>query len=290
MRICVVGDLGVDVNVSCVAKKIASEAPIPVFEELETSHNPAMAANVAAMCDALGAETLLIGVLGDDDIAGILDDNENGFQVETVEATWNCTTVKKRYFDVRDGQRHLVARFDKDCGYQCELSDALWMVKKIEQFSPDAVIIQDHNKGVVTRHLMKQVTQLPYPVFVDPSPSTHVPLTPASWVGGFNELPNGEHRVLLDDATALIVKKGAGGISCVIPDKFDIPAYCKNPINSCGAGDTFISALVVARLDGKSWREACEWASAASSVVVGRYGMEPPRRVDITAAMKDHGK
>ena len=67
MKIAVVGDIMVDRSVFVKAKKICTEAPIPVFEEVGEEWSLGGAAGVAAMCKALSAEVLLCGVIGDGD-------------------------------------------------------------------------------------------------------------------------------------------------------------------------------------------------------------------------------
>lgn len=279
MRIAIAGDIGIDVNVSCVAKKIASEAPIPVFEELDTTYNLAMAANVAAMCVALGAEVLLCGVCGLDDDSEFF--NEGDFQLAILEKEKARTTVKKRYFDVRDGQRHIVSRFDRDCDYRCSPVDSEWMISQIDQFNPDAVVVQDHGKGVVTQNLVDGVAAR-WETFIDPCRKTPYPNDQTCIVGSDDEIStNNEIRTRND----MIFKMGAGGMGFypALSNQFEflIPAFCKNPVNTVGAGDQFLAALVTARLEGMNWKDACHVASVAAAIQVSRAGMKPVTPTEI---------
>lgn len=280
MRICVVGDCMVDRNIFIRAKKLCTEAPVPVFEEHSEEWTLGGAANVAAMCKALGAEVLLVGVCGVDEASEQMRRLLFWYDIEhDIEGDTQCqTTVKKRYFDVRDGQRHLVSRFDRDCQYKCTREDAEWFASNIYDWKPDAVIIQDHGKGIVCTELLSKLSAR-HEVFIDPAKTT--PPINAIWISGIDELPT--DVLLLSNHGGVIIKKGADGISSLDPDVFDMPAYCEKPVASCGAGDEFLAAFVVARMDGKSWREACEWASIASAIQVGRHGMTPVTREEIAA-------
>jgi bifunctional ADP-heptose synthase (sugar kinase/adenylyltransferase) len=286
MRIAVLGDVLLDHNIFVKAKKVASEGPVIAFEEQSEEYSLGGAGNVAAMCKALGAEVVLCGVVGKDGQGGRISDEciQRDIETKLIANGEHATTVKKRYFDIRDGQRHLVARFDRDCGYQCDANDARVFVKRIQEFKPDAVIIQDHGKGVVNRDLVKLVTQEQWATFIDPCRTTHPTMNSHVIVGGDSEICTDQNYRTMHD---MVFKMGAGGVAFypAMSDQMEflIEAYCKRPVDTVGAGDQFISALVVERLLGESWKEACHVASIAAAIKSGRYGTKPVTYEEIHA-------
>src|SRR2546430_14600353 len=66
-RIVVVGDAMLDIYLAGEAERISPEAPVPVVSVHTRRHALGGAANVAANVAAIGAECLLVAVIGDDD-------------------------------------------------------------------------------------------------------------------------------------------------------------------------------------------------------------------------------
>src|SRR5947199_10350467 len=66
-RIVVLGDAMLDIYLAGEAERISPEAPVPVVSVHTRRHALGGAANVAANVAAVGAECLLVAVIGDDD-------------------------------------------------------------------------------------------------------------------------------------------------------------------------------------------------------------------------------
>src|SRR2546429_6076654 len=66
-RVVVVGDAMLDIYLAGEAERISPEAPVPVVSVHTRRHALGGAANVAANVAAVGAECLLVAVIGDDD-------------------------------------------------------------------------------------------------------------------------------------------------------------------------------------------------------------------------------
>src|SRR4051812_45987970 len=69
-RILVIGDVGVDRYTMGSVERISPEAPVPIVFVEEEKHKLGLAANVADNVRALGAEALLVGIVGKDRVAG----------------------------------------------------------------------------------------------------------------------------------------------------------------------------------------------------------------------------
>ena len=68
-RVLVIGDVMLDRFWHGGTTRISPEAPVPVVKVNEVDDRPGGAANVAANLAALGVETTLLGLVGDDEAA-----------------------------------------------------------------------------------------------------------------------------------------------------------------------------------------------------------------------------
>jgi ribokinase len=89
--------------------------------------------------------------------------------------------------------------------------------------------------------------------------------------------------------STVVIKLGAKG--CVLADETGvthIPAAVVEAVDTTAAGDIFNAALVVARSEGASMREACEFAVRASAISVTRFGAQSsvPSRLEVEAPIK----
>lgn len=92
-------------------------------------------------------------------------------------------------------------------------------------------------------------------------------------------------RLLLEKgAKNVIVTLGTKGSMIVTPNGCEkVPAYRVHAVDTVAAGDTYNGALCVALAEGKSLKEAAEFASRASAIAVTRPGAQPsvPTRTEV---------
>jgi D-beta-D-heptose 7-phosphate kinase/D-beta-D-heptose 1-phosphate adenosyltransferase len=100
MRVVVLGDVMLDRFVYGTIERISPEAPIPVISIERTADMPGGAANVARNCASLGAQVVLVGVVGEDTAADHL--RAQLALTPTIDVRFTSdpsrpTTVKTRY-------------------------------------------------------------------------------------------------------------------------------------------------------------------------------------------------
>jgi ribokinase len=83
---------------------------------------------------------------------------------------------------------------------------------------------------------------------------------------------------------AIVIKMGPQG--CLLADRSQItqiPAPRVQAVDTTAAGDIFNAALTVARAEGASLRNACEFAVRAAALSVTRFGAQPsvPSRLEV---------
>lgn len=157
-KVLVVGDIMIDAYLSGDVDRISPEAPVPVVSLNERVSRPGGAANVAMNLQALGAEPWICSVTGDDkgrnDLLELL--SKKGIHTEAVIAdSSRPTTTKFRII----GNRNHMLRVDEESTHDLssEIEDSL--IKKIEtlleKIKPSLVILQDYNKGVLTKKVIR---------------------------------------------------------------------------------------------------------------------------------------
>ncbi len=73
-------------------------------------------------------------------------------------------------------------------------------------------------------------------------------------------------------------------------EKVSVPAFKVTAVDTTAAGDTFCGAFAVVLVEGKSLKDALQFASAAAAISVTRIGAQPsaPTRAEIEAFLRNH--
>ena len=263
-RIAVVGDIMLDVDLYCSCPRICQEGPWPIFLLEREERRLGGAGNVAMMLERLGARTILVGLVGRNDFLDLPRVGDvAGWQVAAGQ-----TTTKTRFW-IND--KLTGPRIDQDLSTTCGDDLTTRFLDTLAQFAPQAIIVADHGKGVVTTELMRHLGQLELPVFVDPVLSTPLPLAPVVVAGGRHELGPDANR-----AECLIEKRGPQGLKWVTAESSgELASTCRNLVDPLGAGDQFIATLACLRTLGHDWLTAIEWANLAAGMQCERAGCLP---------------
>ena len=155
-RVLVIGDVMLDRYVYGRVERVSYEAPIPVLAITREERMPGGAGNAARNAAALGAHTILVGLMGDD-VPGVelrTAITAAGVQPELVIDSTRPTTVKTRY--VAAGQQLL--RADTEMTHPAGALTAKIM-QTVERALPDCdvVILSDYAKGVLTDEIVAKV-------------------------------------------------------------------------------------------------------------------------------------
>jgi D-beta-D-heptose 7-phosphate kinase/D-beta-D-heptose 1-phosphate adenosyltransferase len=294
LHVWVVGDLMLDEYVMGAVERISPEAPVPVVRVRDTEHRLGGAANVARQVAALGAEVSLAGLIGDD-AAGedflrlCAASNINTRAV--IRLPERRTTRKLRVL----GHSQQLLRLDWEDLKPCAPQATVRMVSKLaEGPRPDAIILSDYAKGVLTPETIASVTALRggSPVVVDPKHRDFTRYRGATTITpNLRELEAAAAQALDPDDTeaiaaaarllaqaagleAMVVTLGDRGM-LVVPvqgNNIAVPAIKRAVYDVTGAGDTAISVLTLSLAAGASLPEAAQLANAAAGVSVGQIG------------------
>jgi D-beta-D-heptose 7-phosphate kinase/D-beta-D-heptose 1-phosphate adenosyltransferase len=179
------------------------------------------------------------------------------------------TSTKTRLVDLKSKQ-HIV-RIDNDV-----LSDAFVFDTSIPKLY-DAIVISDYNKGTISYEMVEElIADFKGPVFIDTKKTDLKRFEGA--IVKINSLENSLAKTL---PTELIVTMGRYGAqykdqqySAPHTEVFDV----------CGAGDTFLSALVLEFLKTNNMEKAIEIANIAASITVKHIGVYAPTWEEINEA------
>lgn len=178
-------------------------------------------------------------------------------------------SVKTRFIDQKSGQH--IMRLDQDAQ-----SDPIVLETDIPPIY-DAVVISDYNKGCVSYELIEEIcATYSGPVFVDTKKQDLARMGRA--VVKINSTERAQATSLCDNLIVTLGKDGA-----VYKDKvYKAPAVAVTDV--CGAGDTFLAALVYKFLITQDQAQAIEFANRAASVTVKHIGAYAPTQKEIDAA------
>ena len=302
-RLLVVGDLILDRYIWGVVSRISPEAPVPVVEVERSSSHLGGAGNVGHNLTALGARSLLVGVVGDDAEGAWLRAHAGDRRGIFVDPG-RPTTVKTRII----AHHQQVVRVDNEHRIAIGPGLEARIVDTIRRESYEAIVISDYNKGIVTRSLMERILpeaeRAGIPVFVDPKVENFSLYSPVTFLApNHHEVERVVHhpcrtdaetvragREILDRAKAsyLIIKRGEQGMSIFERGKrpLHLATVAREVYDVTGAGDTVMAAASLSLLAGATIREAAVLANAAAGVVVGKIGTATCSPEELAAAVK----
>jgi rfaE bifunctional protein kinase chain/domain len=163
MKVAVVGDIMLDTYWWGNVDRISPEAPVPVVVLAEKELRIGGAGNVALNTVALGAETILFSVIGNDDdgknLLSLLKTNK--IQTENIVASNARLTTNKTRIISRN--QHML-RLDAEMTSDINESEQLLLLQSFAAFigvnKPDVVIFEDYNKGVLTEEVNSKMIEV----------------------------------------------------------------------------------------------------------------------------------
>ena len=189
--------------------------------------------------------------------ANVLE-NLKSFGINVEHRTNEEKIIKTRYIDER--YNHHILRLDREA--------KLYPFRDIlPQGNYDAVVISYYDKGFLTSDKILQIVETYHcPIFID-SKKTNLPVEYA-----YIKINDDEYSKLdkeLKDSPNLIVTKGSQGVDY---QGKNYPAVGVSVFDVCGAGDTFLSALVYFFLLYGKIEKAIPYANKAAAIAVTHFG------------------
>ncbi|MGZ5252987.1 MAG: bifunctional heptose 7-phosphate kinase/heptose 1-phosphate adenyltransferase [Flavitalea sp.] len=160
IKVGVVGDVMLDTYWWGHVDRISPEAPVPVVALDKKEFRIGGAGNVALNLSCLGAQVQILSVIGTDDDGKILRDlfHSNNIRSEyLLESQGRITTSKTRIISRNQQMMRLDAEITRDLSVE----DEILFIENVKQFikkeQPKVIILEDYNKGVLTKNIIEQV-------------------------------------------------------------------------------------------------------------------------------------
>lgn len=302
-KILVVGDLMLDRYWHGSTSRISPEAPVPVVRVDEIEERPGGAGNVALNIAALGSQSTVMGLTGDDEAATAL---EKRLHISNVNCSFTKLNNHSTITKLRVISRHQqLIRLDFEDGFQSH--DGKKLTENFNQQVKDAdvVVCSDYDKGCLTdiQPLIQLAIKAGKPVLVDPKGADFSKyknatlLTPnlsefESVVGhcrNDEELVEKAERLREKlNLTALLITRSEQGMTLLEKNQpaFHITTRAREVYDVTGAGDTVISTFASALAAGQNMQQATHLANIAAGVVVGKLGTASATVHELQCAMK----
>ncbi|MEX0811106.1 MAG: bifunctional ADP-heptose synthase [Chitinophagales bacterium] len=304
-KVLVLGDIMLDHYLSGDVDRISPEAPVPVVVAKDEYYRLGGAGNVALNLKALGLSPLICAVAGKDSAAGQL---QEVLKAEAISADYllysekRPTTVKTRVLS----KSQQLLRIDSENSADLEAGEENALLDKIrdifEQNKPEILILQDYDKGVLTKHVIESVTEMAL------KQGTFIAVDPK-----FRHFFNFEYADLFKPNLAelrkafsmeslsvkqldeyclpLLKQQKHKNLMVTLSEKGiywnngksgqQFPAKVRNIADVSGAGDTVIAVAALALYHGLSDKDICRLSNLAGGIVCESLGVVPvdPRKL-----------
>ena len=247
-NVIVIGDKCTDKYVFGETTRLSPEQPVPVLDQTRIEERPGMAANVEVNLKAFGVNTVLLSQREQITKTRFIDTN-SGYQLMRLDETPQVSRIANA--ELKMAMMHL---------------------------NPDAIVISDYDKGYINDddlwHLCHNFNR---PVFVDTKKRRLFQKDNVYW-----KINKKEYDDLIQDhlpnLSNLIVTLGSAGASW---NGMIFKPQVVKVFDVCGAGDTFLAALVYEFLKTKNMQTAIEFANKAAAIAVTHPGAYHLTKKDI---------
>ncbi|MBL4861624.1 MAG: D-glycero-beta-D-manno-heptose-7-phosphate kinase [Crocinitomicaceae bacterium] len=300
-RILVLGDVMIDAYMTGNVSRVSPEAPVPIVNLAKSEERLGGAANVALNLLALGAEPILCTLIGDDDGSRTffeLMDKRGMSTAGILKSADRKTTRKTR---VIGNNQHLL-RIDEEIISPLNAeqeNDVIARAKGLIEAGVDAIIIEDYNKGLLTKYVIQSVIQIANDnnviITVDPKKDNFFAYENVTlFKPNLKELKEGVNMEFdlesdqpgFEKAIARMEAKLNNKISLVTlskngvfiksqEQKAYIPAHLRRISDVSGAGDTVISVATLCLTAGLELQEVAEIANLSGGLVCEISGVVP---------------
>ena len=309
-RVLCIGDIMLDNFVYGDVNRISPEGPIPVIKITRTKQMLGGVGNVAANLCAIGVQTGLIALTGNDSEGKIIQkalQDCGCHDVSLVTGHNRPTTIKSRYISAN--QQLLRTDVEDDSPVSADITaQILQKLKQIIQ-NYDAVILSDYGKGLLTPDLcagiIKTAQAANRPVITDPKGRDYTKYRGARLITpNLKELSEAAGHSIHNDTEveaaarhiiqtcgveSILATRSQDGMSVITADApcIHIPTRAREVFDVSGAGDTVVAMMAAALGTGCTLEEAAHIANAAGGVVVGKFGTAVVYPAELARALSD---
>ena len=312
MKVGVIGDVMLDTYWWGHVERISPEAPVPVVAVKKKEQRIGGAGNVALNLKQLGASVALISIIGEDEEGAAVKQILKAQDIDTrylIESKKRITTNKIR---IISRNQHMM-RLDAEQVNELDSNEEEILVNLIKKYitieSPDVIILEDYNKGVLTNRVITDTIAVcnskGIPTTVDPKRKNFFGYKGATLFKpnlqevftSLNLLPEEVTDTLLQDIHEQLKKDLDHRISLItLSDKGIfyndekgnklIPSHRREIADVSGAGDTVIAVASLVYANTKDTETAAAIANVAGGIVCEEVGTVPINKERLLAECK----
>ena len=259
-------------------------------------------ANQAVAAARLGATVTMIGQVGDDSYGEILVGNlaSEGVNTKHISIDRNSATGVAMITVDERGQNSIAVASGANFTLTAEQIQSAWekigeidvlvmpLETPLETIYRAAKLAKDQNVRVVLNPAPARPLNPDLLTMVDILiPNEHGTLQIAGYIdNGDSSIAESARALIGRGVNTVVITLGENG-AMIVDKKLGektIPSIKVDVLDTTAAGDSFVAALAVGLVEGKSLSEACSFANAAGAITVTRMGAQPslPTRREIT--------
>ncbi len=294
-RIAIVGDIALDRYLWAVPKSENPESDAPIYIALKEDYRLGCAGNVAANISSLGAESLLFGIIGEDQEADIIKNCCLESRINIGFFNEGRTIIKERIMGLH--HKTYIQRIDRNDRSPIMEFDIPVISEEAEEFlyskislsKPDCIVLSDYNKRVFRGGLAKRVIKFAnsqgITTIVDPKQQNIDSFKGATLIkpnkreaqkitGDFSEnlVPILRKLKSLIRTKYSVITSGEEGMFILDKKPYNIHAHTRDVYDVSGAGDTVSAALALSLSSKASLLQAAHIANYAAGIVVEKQG------------------
>jgi len=308
-RILAIGDLMLEQYLYGTVTRISPEAPVPIVQIDKEVCELGGAANVINNINNLGGNVEAVGIIGNEDAGRTILKLLKERNVNTdgiILSDDRPTTVKTRII----GNNSHIVRLEKENRKKIgtEISDQIfeYIRNKIKNY--DAILISDHDIGLITPYLSKKLIILAnsndIPIIVNSKTENLIQYKKVSVIiSDCHKVSNvigikpinetsirniGQWMLTRLDCKGIIIMRGEKGISVFSRDGAfkHLPIISTGVTDITGVEDAIISVMTLAVANGSNMIDAAMIANAAAAIVLNKTGKYAPSKEEISELIK----
>jgi ribokinase len=264
-------------------------------------------ANQAVAASRSGADTHLIGCVGDDAFGELMLESLRNANVDVkdISRLQGISTGTATIIVEEGGENRIIIIPGANGRVTYDLVEQKWGLKT----RSDLVILQ-HEIPLTTIHsIIENCHLLDIPVLLNPAPMYPIPMDILAVldtlvvneaeavaligdpINGLDPAKKSARKILQSGVKTVIITLGENG-AILLDNKGFIyhPGYKVSVVDTTAAGDTFVGGYAASITEGKSSTEALEYACAASAIAVMRLGAQTsiPTRDEVEYFLRAH--
>ena len=294
-RIAVIGDVMLDRYIIGTVERISPEAPVPIVRFVDEHIRPGGAANVHANLLAVGAQSVLVGLIGTGPVGQQFVDCLEKLKPSSTRLVQDknlTTTLKTRILS--NGQQLMRVDRDGDGSLLDPTVEQLFLETTHKAIDDSAcLLLSDYGKGALTpsrlRSIIDHALSRSIPILVDPKGMDFsryrgaTVLTPnreevkrvtgKEIVGDESAVTLGREIIEKAGVQSVLLTRSEDGVSYVSPDRVvHIPAQERFVFDVTGAGDTVAALFCACLAQGAQPEDAAGLANFAASLSIAHAG------------------